>query len=520
MLSVLYRRRLRQGLEELRLKKNRLLLVWSMLLSAIFIGLASKSSPLYPLNDWVDVNYFFSMGRFIVDGMVPYRDLYEHKGPVLYFVFAIIALFSQESYVGVYLLEVVTYGLFLFYSGLIAQLYLDKTRIIYLLIAIIAALLPMSWSFTHGGSVEQHCLFMLAYALYSFLRAMQENRALSAKEAIINGVFAGIMLWIKYTMLGFYLGLALFVIVWYFSTKQTWKQLLLTIGHFFIGIAAVSFVVFLYFAINGALSDLFNCYFYDNIVRYPSVVEGSRFAKIFECLKGAFKNNPSYAWMLRLGIVWLVWNIYPYWRTGLMLAISFLGLTLGTYWGCKGWDYYGFIFAAYSVFGLIGITQLLRFWHLRELYQKIVKGSPIPFYAVLVITVALLFNSAVNNNRNMYMTKYDQDETVQYRFAKIIQTVEDPTLLNYGFLDGGFFYASGAKPADRYFSYTNISPNEMWQSQKECIENGEADFIVTRKYQLSNYTPDSSQYQLVDQMEFPFSKTTRFTYYLYQKITD
>lgn len=502
------------------MKKNSLLLVWSMLLSAVFIGLASKSSPLYPMNDWVDVNCFFTMGRSIWDGMVPYRDLYEQKGPVLYFVFAIVSLFSRDSFVGVYLLEVVTYGLFLFFSGMIAQLYLDRTRIVYLLIAVIAALLPMSWSFTHGGSVEQHSLFMIAYALYSFLHAMHEKRALSTKEAILNGVFAGMMLWIKYTMLGFYLGLALFVLVWYLSTRQTWKQLLLTVGQFFMGIAAVTFVVFLYFVINGALDDLFNCYFYDNIVRYPSEVEGSRLAEIFECLKGAFKNNKSYAWMLSLGIVWLVWNFYPHWRTGLMLALSFLGLTVGTYWGCKPWDYYGFIFAAYCIFGLIGIVQLLRFFKLRKLYLKLVNNSPIPFYCVLVITVALLFNSALTNNRNLYLTKYDREDTVQYRFAKTIQTVKNPKVLNYGFLDGGFYFASGATPADRYFCYFNVNPAEMWQSQKECIENGEADFIVTRKYQLSGYSPDSSQYQLVDQMEFPFSKTTRFTYYLYQKITD
>lgn len=502
------------------MKKNRMLLIWSMLLSALFLGLASKSSPLYPMNDWVDVNCFFTMGRSILDGMVPYRDLYEQKGPVLYFVFAIVALFSRESYIGVYLLEVVTYGLFLFYSGLIAQLYLDKARIVYLLISIIAALLPMSWSFTHGGSVEQHSLFMIAYALYSFLSAMHEKRALSKKEAIINGVFAGMMLWIKYTMLGFFLGLALFVIVWYFTTKQTWKQLLLTIGQFLLGIATVSAVVFLYFAINGALSDLFTCYFYNNIVIYPSNIHGSRLSLIIECLKGAFKNNRCYAWMLQLGIVWTAWQIYAHWRTALMLVLSFAGLTLGTYWGCKGWDYYGFIFAAFCIFGLVGIVQLLRFCRVRKAFLKVFHNSPIPFFVALAVTMAILINGAFTHNRNMYLTKYDREDTAQYRFAKIIQTVDNPTLLNYGFLDGGFYYTSGATPACRYFCYFNLNEPNMWKDQKDCIENGDADFIVTRKYQLSDYSPDSSKYRLVDQAIFPYTENSEYTYYLYQKITD
>ena len=176
------------------MKRNRILLIWSFLLSVIFIGLASKSSPLYPLNDWVDVNCFFTMGRGILDGMVPYRDLYEQKGPVLYFIYAIIALFSRDSYWGIYLLEVITFTLFLYFSGKLAQLYLDASRLVYILIAILAAAVVTSWSFTHGGSVEQNTLFLLVYGMYSVLRAIREERGLSFQEAFLNGICAGVIL--------------------------------------------------------------------------------------------------------------------------------------------------------------------------------------------------------------------------------------------------------------------------------------------------------------------------------------
>ena len=118
-----------------------------MFLSLLFIGLASKSSPLYPMNDWVDVNCFFTVGRGILDGLVPYRDLYEQKGPVLYFVYALISLFSRDSYWGVFLLEVVTFGLFLYFSGKLGQLYTGKSKAIYLVVAILAAAVVTSWSF-------------------------------------------------------------------------------------------------------------------------------------------------------------------------------------------------------------------------------------------------------------------------------------------------------------------------------------------------------------------------------------
>ena len=189
--------------------RGRLLLL-SMVLSALFLGICSKSSPLYPLNDWVDVHCFFTMGRGILEGIVPYRDLYEQKGPVLYFLFALAALVSDRSFWGVFLMEVATYGLFLYFSGRIMAIYLGEKPIVYFLTAILCAVIPVSKAFAHGGGAEQLCLFMLAYSLWSVLSALQDKRPLSFWEAFLNGVFAAAVLYIKFTMLGFYIGLALF----------------------------------------------------------------------------------------------------------------------------------------------------------------------------------------------------------------------------------------------------------------------------------------------------------------------
>ena len=66
-----------------RLSRDHRLLLFSMGIAALFLLIHSKSSPLYAMNDWVDVHCFFTMGRGILDGQVPYMDQYEKKGPVL-----------------------------------------------------------------------------------------------------------------------------------------------------------------------------------------------------------------------------------------------------------------------------------------------------------------------------------------------------------------------------------------------------------------------------------------------------
>ena len=106
----------------MKIRKNRWqLLGISMLLSFLFLGLCSKSSPLYPMNIWPDVNCFFTVGKSMVHGMVPYRDLYEQKGPILYFLYALAALISESSFVGAYILDAISFGFFLFVSALCTE---------------------------------------------------------------------------------------------------------------------------------------------------------------------------------------------------------------------------------------------------------------------------------------------------------------------------------------------------------------------------------------------------------------
>ena len=73
--------------------RKRCLLIYCFLTAALVLLFCSKSSPLYPMNDWVDVQCFMTLGKGMLNGLVPYVDLYEQKGPVLYFSYAIVSVF-------------------------------------------------------------------------------------------------------------------------------------------------------------------------------------------------------------------------------------------------------------------------------------------------------------------------------------------------------------------------------------------------------------------------------------------
>ena len=90
------------------LEKRKKIHTWIFCFLTAFIVLlvASNNSFLYKFNDWIDVNWYITMGEGILDGKVIYRDLYDQKGPLTYFVFSFLALFNNVYY-AVFILEVI-----------------------------------------------------------------------------------------------------------------------------------------------------------------------------------------------------------------------------------------------------------------------------------------------------------------------------------------------------------------------------------------------------------------------------
>ncbi len=493
------------------LKKHSLLL-FSLLTSIVVLGICSKSSPLYPMNDWVDVHCFFTMGRSMLDGKVLYQDLYEQKGPVLYFIYALISLFSGTSFWGVFLVEVAAFTAFLYFAGKTVMLYNQSILFACISITVIAVTVGTSPALAHGGSVEQMCLGLMAYGIYSLFSAFQEKRCLTRTEALISGIFAGMILWIKFTMLGFYVGLCLTVLVYYFFYVKDLKKLLSTIGFFLGGVGIVTAIVMVYFLCTGATDDLFTAYFYNNLFLYPSEAEVSKLQQIRDCLKWALYYNGGFTWALYLGGIWL---LVLCWKQPMQLlcgASCFAGLVALTYWGGKGimqgYGYYDLVLAVFLVFGLCAVGWLLC---------RIPKLLALPWGKLLLppVMAVLLVVSAycsLEYGRNTYLMAYEKEDMPQYKFAEIIHTVDDPTLLNYGFLDGGFYYAADVVPNCRFFCNFNVAAPDMWETQWDMLWAGEFDFVVTRSY----YLPSTfSKYELVS-IENMMFENIDFTYYLYR----
>ena len=100
-------------------------ILYTFITAFCVLSICSLSSPLYKFNDWVDANAFMTVGKSMLHGIVPYRDLFEHKGPVLYMLHAFASIFSSTSFIGVWMLEIIFATAFLYICNKFSKLYID-----------------------------------------------------------------------------------------------------------------------------------------------------------------------------------------------------------------------------------------------------------------------------------------------------------------------------------------------------------------------------------------------------------
>ena len=288
--------------------RDGLTFLYCLLAAAVCLAICSKSSFLYPINDWTDANAYLSCGKGMLAGRVMYRDLYEHKGPLLYALHALCCLLDRTSFLGVFALEVLAGGLFLFAARKLMALY-DASRASLWVIPLLGAAVYSSFSFQQGDSAEELCLPMLLWSMLTLLRWLRFDAParMLRKTLFLNGFLGGCVLWIKFTMLGFYAPWLIGMIVYHLHRRDGRAAFEAALW-FAAGALLATLPWLLYFGLNGAILPWLKTYLYDNIFLYGD----SGAAGIVQRLRAAFRAgadwfslNMVYSVPVALGMIWL-----------------------------------------------------------------------------------------------------------------------------------------------------------------------------------------------------------------------
>ena len=490
-----------------RVGQNGRLFLFCLLVSFIFITICSKNSFLYPLQDWVDVQCFFTTGKAIVSGpdtAVLYRDIMEQKGPLLYFLFGGAYLLFGNTFFGVYLMELLSFSAFLYYSAKCLLLYTDKRIWVMLSTAFLAFSVSTSRSFCYGGGAEELCLVCFSYTLYLFLCFFSSDDV-KKWEWYGTGLCMGAVFWIKYSMTGLYVAAFLFLAVFLVRRKEV-RHLAEIYLFAFLGFLSVTLPILLYFTVNGALYDLWHVYFYSNIFQYGGTPSGGILGiarRTLSHVKALLLNGVLYTAAAMLGGIYLLQKRDTKSWFLIVCALAEGGfLCLGSVFQ----KYYGLPMAAFSWIGYYAIIAFLT--RVREAVRrtpKVVLGL-----AVFCLAVISYFVSD-----NTYLIGEKRENLPQYQFAEIIHQKEDATILNYNFLDGGFYYAADVLPCTKYFCCLNLQSDDMIRELDSYILEQRTDFVITRGMRLEDRFSEL-RYRLVDTAEYYLEGQNR-EYRLYEK---
>ena len=339
------------------MKKYKVLL-YCFIISFIILFFTSKSSFLYSFNDWFDANCFLTVGKSILKGIIPYKDLFEQKGPILYFIFSLASIISRTSFTGVFLLEVLFISFTMYFTFLVMKMFLNE-KISLTLLPLFLMLLTTSKAFTHGASCEEFMLLFIVIGLYYFLKHFKIQE-LRNYEFFIIGLCAGIILLMKYTSLLFFLGIQLIIFYSYIKEKKYCKAFL-SCFLFLLGIILPFSIVLIYFGINDAISDFFHVYFVVNLTSYSDKVSIFKrcyllFVKFFETL---WSNN-KLVFLLVIAYPFFIWKLKIKKNLKGYLIILFLLTIIGSFYGLKTFDYYVLPVVFFILFSFVYLGYLLK----------------------------------------------------------------------------------------------------------------------------------------------------------------
>ncbi len=457
------------------------------------ITINSECSPLYAFNNWVDPNYMFTVGKAVLKNYIPYRDLYEQKGPILLFMHTLGASISFTTFFGMYLIEILFAFVFLVFSYKTIRLFFKYDNKVILLIPLLSWITYSSNAFQNGDSAEEFCLPIILYSLYIGCKAILQQYLPSKYEFYWIGITSGFVLWSKYSMLGFYFGWFLFF-CFYAIYNKCFIKLLSGIIYILCGIITITIPIFLYFEFHHAFDSLFEVYFYNNLFRYANS-NADFFSRYSFAAYSIFEHNPTALFMSILGIIWAVVkknkNLFAYLLTVMLSTFLFI------YYGGLYYYYYTLIFSVFSVFGFCLIRDIII-----HIQQKIKPGLPaltcLHLFSLPISMIGLCLTS-----ENIRYMDFEIEESPQYKIVQLIKDsgIEKPTVLEYKTMATGVNTIAGLIPNTRFFCAFNIDLEEMRNEQDQCIKNQCVDFIVTESIWITDYE-EIPNYEYVTSFRF------------------
>ena len=246
-------------------------LVLLLLSAAVLLVFSDSTSPLYPYNYGIDSAFNRFVGLNILRNKILYKDIWDHKGPLLFLIQAVGAIGGTRN-AGpslVFFLQILSLSVSLFFcwkSYTVSDLKNNAfIHYPFFLFASVLSLLVFSKTIEGGNLNEEWCLPFISCSLFLFAKYSDSGKNRHPRlYSFVHGVCCGVIAFIRVNNgLPVFCGLA--VIALRLAKEREWRNIVENILSGILGFSFVAIPVLFYFSANNAFSEMIHATFIHNI---------------------------------------------------------------------------------------------------------------------------------------------------------------------------------------------------------------------------------------------------------------
>lgn len=477
--------------------KQQIGLFFFFFLVALCVNLVcSCFSPLFSLALSTDSACFYMQGHAWAEGLTPYVDFIDVKGPLLFFLFKLACHLTANSTLGAYFLYSCAVAATLFFTYRTALLLLEDGK--KAVVAAMAILPVLFWwqTYLSGGESEELMSPFYALLLYTWLRYMQKTALPSSLKALsfCIGLGAGVTLLIKYNCT--FVFLIAFIVLGVSLVLDRRLRALLTqcLPCVLLAFCIVVLPFVMYLWHMGALQACWDVYVTLNFSTYfgahTSIYStGDGITKILSYAEMMFRCREGMWVLASMGVA----CFYPFpMRGDKKRCFMFMIILFAAFVSCMGrfHDYYMLFCAPCCI---IPVALVLR--HVTPKISTVAMCA----CGIGFMYIAVRANGQWAERAPLRVTQKLTGDVA--KVEKVICCAKNPKILYLGALDRGFGVSAGALPATPEWCTLNGVDEAFAERQRQAVVQRKADFIVV----LSLYYGAESKTSSTDNIQYTTS---------------
>ena len=237
--------------------KKTILISTMLIIITIIVCFQCDTNPLIKNSTGIDSSVFISIAQSMKTGKLPYKDVFDHKGPLLYLINYIGISINSSSYIGIWIIENIFMFITLLYMYKISKLFIKSE--FKALIPVAISIMPITIYLEGGNLTEEYALPFILISLFFIIKSIKNSYSMRKIESFTIGICMSLVLLLRPNMIPLWIIYCPIVFVNMLLNKK-YKTATNTVIYFLLGTLLVIGTTIIVLQLNGILKECIDSY--------------------------------------------------------------------------------------------------------------------------------------------------------------------------------------------------------------------------------------------------------------------